>query len=156
MPGPQFAAEVPEFVEGHLDWLRDLYRHFHRHPELSMAEHATADRIEQELTALGLEPQRIGGTGVVAIVGNGDGPTVLARADIDALPLREDTGVEYASQAPGVMHACGHDAHATALLGATRTLSENRDAWSGTYIAVFQPGEETAAGARAMVDDGLL
>ncbi|MCT1435596.1 amidohydrolase, partial [Dietzia maris] len=175
MAGPQFAAEVAEYVEGHLDWLRDLYRHFHRHPELSMAEHATADRIEQELTALGLEPQRVGGTGVVAFISNpapagagpsgadptapnptAEGPTVLARADIDALPLQEDTGLEYASQAPGVMHACGHDAHATALLGATRILTENRDEWSGTYIAVFQPGEETAAGARAMVDDGLL
>ncbi|MCT1865532.1 amidohydrolase [Dietzia sp. HMSC21D01] len=165
MAGPQFAAEVAEYVEGHLDWLRDLYRHFHSHPELSMAEHATADRIEQELTALGLEPKRIGGTGVVAVISNpahagagtsGEVPTVLARADIDALPLQEDTDLEYASETPGVMHACGHDAHAAALLGATRILAENRDAWSGTYIAVFQPGEETAAGARAMVDDGLL
>ncbi|GAA3512936.1 hypothetical protein GCM10022294_24390 [Dietzia aurantiaca] len=156
MPSISSPATLESAVSDHLPWLRDLYRHFHRRPELSMAEHATAGRIEQELTALGLEPQRIGGTGVVAVIENGEGPTVLARADTDALPLQEDTGLEYASQAPGVIHACGHDAHAAALLGATRVLSENRDEWSGTYIAVFQPGEETAAGARAMVDDGLL
>ncbi|MDN4507473.1 M20/M25/M40 family metallo-hydrolase [Dietzia maris] len=83
-------------------------------------------------------------------------PTVLARADIDALPIQEATGLERASQTPGVMHACGHDAHAAALVGAARILTENRKAWSGTYIAVFQPGEETAAGARAMIADGLV
>lgn len=153
---PDPAAELADRAADLLPWLRDLYRHFHRHPELSMTEHATADRIERELAALGLEPQRIAGTGVVAVIGNGEGPTVLARADIDALPIEEDTGLEYASRAPGVMHACGHDAHAAALLGATRILAEHRDVWSGTYIAVFQPGEETAAGARAMVDGGLL
>ena len=131
-PVPDPAAEPADRAADLLPWLRDLYRHFHRHPELSMAEHATADRIERELTALGLEPQRIAGTGVVAVIGNGEGPTVLARADIDALPIEEDTGLEYASRTPGVMHACGHDAHAAALLGATRILAENRDAWSGT------------------------
>lgn len=179
------ATGLADRVAGHLPWLRELYRHFHRHPELSMAEHETADRIEQELIALGLEPQRIAGTGVVAVIRNPgpatpgpatpgpanldpanpdpagatpatEGFTVLARADIDALPIQEDTGLEYASQTPGVMHACGHDVHAAALLGATRILAEHRDAWSGTYIAVFQPGEETADGARAMVDGGLL
>ncbi|MGN7225858.1 amidohydrolase [Dietzia maris] len=171
MPTIASPATLESAVSTHLPWLRDLYRHFHRHPELSMAEHATADRIEQELTALGLESQRIGGTGVVAVISNpgpagtrpaaadappAEGPTVLARADIDALPIQEETGLEYASQTPGVMHACGHDAHAAALLGATRILAEHRDAWSGTYIAVFQPGEETADGARAMIDGGLL
>ena len=165
MPSIPNPAALEAAVSDHLPWLRELYRHFHRHPELSMVEHATADRIEQELTALGLEPQRIGGTGVVAVISNpgpagaghdAEGPTVLARADIDALPLQEDTGLEYASETPGVMHACGHDAHAAALLGAARILAENPRAWSGTYIAVFQPGEETAAGARAMVDGGLL
>ena len=85
-----------------------------------MAEHATAARIERELTALGLESQRIGGTGVVAVISNGEGPTVLARADIDVLPIQEGTGLDYASQTPGVMHACGHDAHAVALLGAVQ------------------------------------
>lgn len=155
MPSSISPAALEAAVADHLPWLRDLYRHFHRHPELSMAERATADRIEQELTALGLEPQRIGGTGVVAVISNpgpagagpsaadptvpaaAEGPTVLARADIDALPIQEATGLEYASETQGVMHACGHDAHAAALLGATRILAENRDAWSGTYIAVF-------------------
>ncbi|WP_236885414.1 amidohydrolase [Dietzia massiliensis] len=148
-------AGLADQVARHLPWLRDLYRHLHRHPELSVAEHATADQIERELTALGLESQRIGGTGVVAVIGNGEGPTVLARADIDALPMQEGTGLDYVSQTPGVMHACGHDAHAVALLGAVRVPSEHREGWSGTYIAVFQPGEETAAGARAMIEDGL-
>ena len=155
MSGKAFATEVAGYVEGHLEWIRDLYRHFHRHPELSMAEHATAERIEQELAALGLTPLRLAGTGVVTVIENGAGPAVLARADIDALPIQEGTGLEYASQTAGVMHACGHDAHAAALLGATRILAEHRHAWSGTYIAGFQPGEETAAGARAMIDDGL-
>lgn len=120
-----------------------------------MAEHATAERIEQELTAVGLSPMRVGGTGVVVVIKNGPGTTVLARADTDALPVTEDTGLEYSSEVPGVMHACGHDMHAAALLGAVRVMNESRDAWSGTYIAVFQPGEETAAGAQAMLDDGL-
>lgn len=156
MAGQVPAAGPADRVAEHLGWLRELYRHFHRHPELSMAEHATADRIEQELIGLGLEPQRIGGTGVVAVIENGKGPTILARADTDALPVDEDTGLEYASETPGVMHACGHDMHAAALLGSVRVLVEHGEAWSGTYIAVFQPGEETAAGARAMVDDGLV
>ncbi|MDV8001446.1 amidohydrolase [Rhodococcus sp. IEGM 1408] len=156
MAGQGPAAGLADRVEGHLVWLRGLYRHFHRYPELSMNEVGTADRIEQELVALGLSPLRVAGTGVVAVIQNGEGPVVLARADTDALPVTEDTGLEYASAVPGVMHACGHDAHAAALLGAVRVLAEHREAWSGTYIAVFQPGEETAAGARAMVADGLV
>ena len=141
---------------GQLEWQRGLYRHFHRHPELSLAEHATAERIEAELTGLGLDVQRVGGTGVVTVLENGAGPTVLARADIDALPVTEDTGLEYASTVEGVMHACGHDLHLVALLGAVRLLTGHRDAWSGTYIAVFQPAEENATGAQAMLDDGLV
>nr|WP_217354174.1 M20/M25/M40 family metallo-hydrolase [Dietzia sp. oral taxon 368] len=130
-------------VSDYLPWLRDLDGHFTRHPELSMAAHATADRIEQELTALGLEPQRSGGTSVVAVVSNPrlagagptgaaaaaaapdsteEAPTVLASADIDALPFQEGTGLEYASETPGVMHACGHDAHA----GCTRPAGSRR------------------------------
>ncbi|WP_236866482.1 amidohydrolase [Brevibacterium daeguense] len=127
----------------------------HRTPELSMEEHRTAERIEGEIARLGLTCQRIGGTGVVAVIENGDGPTVLARADIDALPVSENTGLDYSSEVDGVMHACAHDMHTVALLGAAAALAENRAAWSGTYIALFQPGEETAAGAQAMVDDGL-
>ena len=150
------ASTIIDQVEGQLDWQRELYQHFHRHPELSLQEHQTAERIERELSELGLEPLRIGGTGVVAVLENGEGATVLARADIDALPVAEDTGLDYASENPGVMHACGHDVHITALLGAVRLLQQNREAWSGTYIALFQPAEENAAGAQAMVDDGLV
>jgi amidohydrolase len=133
-----------------LDWQRELYKHFHRHPELGLQEHQTSARIESELAALGYEIQRIGGTGVVGILANGEGPVVLARADIDALPVTEDTGLEYSSTVHGVMHACGHDMHMATL------LADHRDAWSGTHIALFQPAEETAAGAKAMVADGLV
>lgn len=149
------ATDPLDALDEQLEWQRELYRDLHRHPELSLAEHATADRIERELTELDLDPFRCGDTGLVAVLRNGDGPTVLARADIDALPVTEDTGVDYASQTEGVMHACGHDMHAAALLGAVRLLAGHRDAWSGTYVAVFQPSEENGAGARAMLDDGL-
>jgi amidohydrolase len=142
-------------IDTQLDWQRDLYKDFHRSPELSLQEHRTADRVESELTGLGLEVKRIGGTGVVGVLSNGTGPTVLARADIDALPVTEDTGLDYSSTEAGVMHACGHDMHLVALLGAARLMAENTDSWSGTYIALFQPAEENAAGAQAMVDDGL-
>ncbi len=103
----------------------------------------------------------VGGTGVVGILRNGDGPSVLLRADMDALPVREDTGLDYASTAVTddgvpVMHACGHDVHVVCLLGAVEVLAARRDEWSGTVVAVFQPAEETADGARAMVDDGLV
>lgn len=135
---------------------RALYRDLHLQPELSMQEHNTAQRIEEELGTLGVEVQRIGGTGVVAVLRNGNGPAVMARADTDALPLSEHTGLDYASKIDGVMHACGHDMHVAALLGAVKVLAANTNAWSGTYIAVFQPGEEIAAGAQAMLDDGLV
>lgn len=137
-------------------WSEELYKHFHRTPELSMQEHETAARIEAEIRQMGLETQRIGGTGVVAVVENGEGPTVLARADIDGLPLTEAEAVDYRSENDGVMHGCGHDFHITALLGALRALAEQRESWSGTYIALFQPAEETAEGAAAMVDDDLV
>ncbi|WP_153506331.1 amidohydrolase [Cumulibacter manganitolerans] len=149
------------------DWQDDLYIHFHRNPELSFVEHQTHDRIAEELDRLdGVEVVRhIGETGLVGIVRNGDGPTVLMRADIDALPVRELTGLEYASTVVGVssdgetspvMHACGHDIHISSLLGATRLLTEHTDAWSGTFLALFQPAEERATGAEKMVDDGLV
>ncbi|SDR91530.1 hippurate hydrolase [Brevibacterium siliguriense] len=142
-------------IDSQLDWQRAVYKDLHRHPEVSLAEHKTAERIESELTGLGLDVKRIGCTGRVTVIENGEGPTVLARADIDALPVTEDTRLDFASEVDGVMHACGHDMHAAALLGAVRLLNENRDAWSGTYIALFQPAEENAAGAKAMIDDGL-
>jgi amidohydrolase len=141
-----------------------LYRELHASPELSMQEHATAELIEQRLTALDIENFRCGGTGVVGVLRNGDGPTVAFRADTDGLPLAEDTGLDYASTATGrledgtevpVMHGCGHDTHMAALLTAAELLAGARGAWAGTVVLVFQPGEETAAGARAMLEDGL-
>lgn len=142
-------------IDSQLDWQRDLYKDFHREPELGLEEHKTADRIESELKEMGLKATRVSETGLVAVLENGDGPTVLARADIDALPVTEDTGLDYSSTVDGVMHACGHDMHIVALLGAVRLMNDNRDSWSGTYIALFQPSEENAAGAKAMIDDGL-
>lgn len=144
-------------------WQEELYVHLHANPELSMQETETAAEVTRRLDELGYETQQIGG-GVVGVLANGDGPTVLFRADMDALPVKELTDLPYAStktatdadgnQVP-VMHACGHDMHVVAGLGAASLLAEQRDAWSGTYVALFQPGEETAAGARSMVDDGL-
>lgn len=136
-------------------WQEELYVHLHKHPELSMQEVETAAEITRRLASYGYDVQQIGG-GVVGVLANGDGPAVLFRADIDALPVEEATGLPYASEVPGVMHACGHDVHITAGLGAAALLAESRDAWSGTYIALFQPAEETAEGARSMVADGLV
>lgn len=128
---------IEKSLEALEDWQEELYKDVHRHPELSMQEEQTAGRIERELSQLGLETRRFGGTGVVAVIENGKGPTVLARADIDALPVTEDEIVDYRSEVDGVMHACGHDFHLSALLGAVRALGENLGAWSGNYIAVF-------------------
>jgi amidohydrolase len=150
------ADDVFTSLEQGLEWQRDLYKELHRNPELSMEEHRTADRIEQELTGFGYQVQRIGGTGVVGVLDNGAGRTVLSRADIDALPVTEATGLDYASENEGVMHACGHDMHVAALLGAAKLMAAHRDDWAGTHVALFQPGEETAAGAQAMVNDGLV
>ncbi|SDB80008.1 hippurate hydrolase [Raineyella antarctica] len=135
-------------------WQEELYKDLHRHPELSMQESRTAATITERLAAFGYEVKQVGG-GVVGVLANGEGRNVLYRADFDALPVTEDTGLEYSSTVQGVMHACGHDMHVVAALGAAELLAARRDAWSGTYIALFQPGEETAAGARSMVEAGL-
>lgn len=146
--------------------LADFYRDLHRHPELSFQELRTSARIAAALEPLDTEVTTgVGGTGVVAVIANGEGPVVMLRADIDALPMAEDTGLPYASTARGtdpdgvegpVMHACGHDMHATCLLGAVTLLSRSRHAWSGTVVAVFQPAEELVQGANAMIADGLF
>ena len=146
--------------------LEALYCDLHAHPELSMQERRTAGRVADHLRRAGLEvTDGVGGTGVVGLLRNGEGPTVMLRADMDALPVREATGLAYASVEVGtdrdgnevpVMHACGHDLHVTWLVGATRLLAGAPDAWKGTVLAVFQPAEETAQGARAMIDAGLL
>jgi amidohydrolase len=146
--------------------LEGLYRDIHAHPELSLQERRTAGLAAGVLRTAGYEvTEGVGTTGVVGLLRNGDGPTVMLRADMDALPVREGTGLPYAStvtatDADGretpVMHACGHDMHVTWLAGAAGLLARSRDAWHGTVLAVFQPAEETAQGARAMIDDGLF
>ena len=145
--------------------LRALYEQLHANPELSFMEVNTAALIAKELRALGIEvTERVGRLGVVGVLRNGPGPTVLLRTDMDALPLKETTGVAYASTAvvkdlqgrdQPAMHACGHDVHMTSFIGAARTLVAVRDRWSGTVVFVAQPAEEIVAGARAMLDDGL-
>lgn len=144
--------------------MHDLYRRLHAHPELSMQEHKTAGIISEYLEALGIEVIICGGTGVIGVLRNGDGPVVGFRADIDGLPIAEDTGRSYASTDTGtledgsqvpVMHGCGHDMHIVALLAASTLLSQSPNLWSGTIVFIFQPGEETGVGAKAMVNDGL-
>ena len=146
--------------------LAELYRDLHQHPELSLQETRTAGRLAAELRPLGYEvTEQIGGTGVVGVLRNGPGPTVMLRADFDALPVLEKTGLPYASEARAtdkdghdvpVMHACGHDMHAACLVGAAALLASARDQWSGTLLIVFQPAEELTRGARDMVADGLF
>jgi hippurate hydrolase len=155
-------ARLPDIAAG----LADLYRDLHAHPELSYAETRTAAEVARRLTALGADvTEGVGATGVVGVLRNGAGPTVLLRADMDALPVAEQTGLPYASTARGidsdgndvpVMHACGHDMHVTCLLGALDLLTGARPAWTGTVLAVFQPAEEVGGGAEGMVAAGLF
>jgi amidohydrolase len=161
---------VDDSVWSELDELRgglaEFYRDLHRHPELSLEEHRTAQLIADGLRPLGFEvTEGVGGTGVVGLMRNGDGPAVMLRADFDALPVEERTGLPYAStvRARGqdgdevpVMHACGHDMHATCLLGAAAMLARTPGTWSGTLLVVFQPAEELARGATDMISDGLF
>ena len=147
------------------EWQEDFYRDLHRHPELSHQEHETARKVAARLTDFGYDVHDgIGGTGVVGVLANGDGPRVLMRADMDALPVQEATGLPYtstvtATDADGtevpVMHACGHDVHVACLLGAAELLAGSTDQWSGTAVLLFQPAEELGDGARAMVEDKL-
>ncbi|NUT33261.1 MAG: amidohydrolase [Hamadaea sp.] len=162
---PGFAAAV-RGIDAIRPTLHELYKDLHAHPELSFAETRTAGIVARELGRIGFEvTTEVGRTGVVGVLANGDGPRVLLRADFDALPVAEATGLPYASAATGVdpdgttvpvMHACGHDMHVTCLLGALELLAAARDHWTGTILAVFQPAEELGAGAEAMIDDGLF
>jgi amidohydrolase len=146
--------------------LEALYKDVHAHPELSMQETRTAGLAADRLRTAGFEVSTgVGKTGVVGLLRNGEGPTVMLRADMDALPIEEATGLPYASKVKTkdrdgktvpVGHMCGHDMHVTCLVGATTLLAQARDAWRGTLLAIFQPGEETAEGAQAMIDDGLF
>lgn len=165
--GAAFATEALEEAarRDYDKHLGELFEHFHRNPELSFQETKTAKRLAKELRRAGAKVKTgVGGTGVVGMIRNGEGPMVLVRADMDGLPIREETGLVYASTrtqkgADGkvvpVMHACGHDVHMTALVGTARRLMANRESWSGTVMLVGQPAEERIGGAKAMLEDGL-
>lgn len=168
LPGPIAPPSGADaaWIEAEIDGLIDLYQHLHQHPELSNFEQQTATRIARELQEAGVDEvtSGVGGHGVVGVIRNGEGPTVLVRTDLDALPVVEETGLPYAStvtttdtagETVGVMHACGHDVHMTCFVGTARWLADHRDAWSGTVLLVAQPAEERVSGARAMLDDGL-
>ena len=145
--------------------LKDLFEHFHANPELSHREFKTSKRLAAEISALGYDvTEGVGGTGIVAILENGDGPTVMIRADMDGLPVKEDNDLPYKSTATQedfdgfvkpVMHACGHDTHITSLVGTARQMAARTDTWSGTLVLIGQPAEERISGARAMLADGL-
>lgn len=153
-------AAVLEGLDAARGWQEELYRDLHANPELSHHEQRTARVVADRLRAAGLQVHEgVGGFGVVGVLDNGPGPRVLLRADMDAMPLREDTGLSYAStvvtDGGPVMHACGHDVHVTCLVGAVALLAGRREAWSGSLVALFQPAEETGDGARAMIADGV-
>jgi len=168
VPGRSKGADAPSVD----DWLKEsqhallgLYTELHEHPELSFQETKTSERMADELKKIGAEVStKVGKMGVVGVLKNGEGPTVLVRTDMDALPVTEETGLPYASKAKGVdprgqevgvMHACGHDIHMTSFVGTARWLAEHKDRWAGTVVFIAQPAEETIGGARAMLDDGL-
>ena len=163
-----FAADqaIKMAIEQHYDdHLEDLFVWFHQNPELSFLENKTAARLAEELRALGVVvTEGVGETGLVGIIENGEGPLVMIRADMDGLPILEDSGLSYMSRARQVnldgdempvMHACGHDMHVTSLVGTSKMLMDNLDKWSGTVMLVGQPAEEIINGAKAMLDDGL-
>ncbi|MBL4819056.1 MAG: amidohydrolase [Deltaproteobacteria bacterium] len=145
--------------------LASLWDHFHQNPELSLMEHKTAERLAKELRVVGFEvSEGIGGTGIVAILKNGPGPMIMVRADMDGLPVREQSGLPNQSKVEtkdwngnivGVMHACGHDVHMTSLVGTARQMASIKDQWSGTLMLIGQPTEEKGPGASAMMDDNL-
>jgi amidohydrolase len=163
---PNLTDPVLKDLANLLPDLEALYKDVHAHPELSMQETRTAGLAAQRLRVAGYEvTERVGKTGVVGLLRNGAGPTVMLRADMDALPIEEATGLPYASKVKAkdrdgntvpVGHMCGHDMHVAWLAGATALLAQAREAWRGTLVAVFQPGEETAEGAQAMIDDRLF
>ncbi|MEP5939133.1 MAG: amidohydrolase [Erythrobacter sp.] len=152
------AADMPELIA--------LYQDLHANPELSFQEHKTAAKLAQRARDLGFEvTEGVGQTGVVAVMRNGDGPTVMLRADMDGLPVVEQTGLPYASKQigvpasgveTGIMHACGHDTHMAAWVGAAQLLAERKDEWRGTLVMILQPAEELGLGALAMLEDGLF
>ncbi len=163
--GPAAADTLREAIAADMDSLMAIYRDLHANPELSGQEVRTAAKLAAEAKRLGFSvTEQVGGTGVVAVMENGPGPVVLLRADMDALPLEEKTGLPYASKVKAmtpqgveshVMHACGHDTHMAGWVAAARQLTARKDEWSGTLVMILQPAEEIGAGAEAMLDDGL-
>ena len=152
------ATDYMAEAEALRDELIDRRRDFHRHPELAFQEHRTAGIVADELNSLGLEVQTgVGKTGVIGILeGANDGPTILYRADMDALPIQEENEAEYVSRAAGKMHACGHDGHTAIALGIAKLLNKHREQMGGRVKFVFQPAEEVGSGASSMIDDGAL
>lgn len=162
---PATANDLRTDLAGDMPGLMELYRDLHANPELSFEEHETAAKLAARMRDLGFAvTENVGQTGVVAVLENGDGPTVMLRADMDGLPVVEQTGLEYASKRiatpasgveTGVMHACGHDTHMAAWIGAAQLLQERQNEWSGTLVMILQPAEELGEGALAMLEDGL-
>jgi len=163
---PAAAATLNEAIRADMPQLMALYRDLHANPELSMQEVRTPAKLAPEMRKLGFQvTEKVGKTGLVAVMRNGPGPVLMLRADMDALPVAEQTGLPFASKVrvttaqgveTGVMHACGHDTHVTAWLGTARRLAAAKDQWSGTLMMILQPGEETSEGAKAMLEDGLF
>src|SRR4051812_462099 len=160
------AATLSDSIRADMPQLMTLYRDIHANPELSMQEVRTPALLAPKMRALGFEvTEHVGKTGLVAVMKNGPGPVLLIRADMDALPVEEQTGLPFASKVraktldgvgTGVMHACGHDTHITTWLATGRRLAAMKDQWSGTLVMILQPGEEMVLGAKAMLDDGLF
>ncbi len=169
-PGTAALKDRVQKINGHVAdqyaHLESLYKHFHTHPELSLHEEQTAARLAREMKEIGFEvTPNVGGHGLVCVLKNGPGPTVLVRTDMDALPVVEQTGLPYASKVRtrdkngnevGVMHACGHDMHMTCWVGTARVLANMKERWQGTLIFIGQPAEEIGSGARMMLEDGLF
>jgi amidohydrolase len=163
---PSTAATLSDSIRADMPQLMTLYRDLHAHPELSMQEVRTPALLAPEMRKLGFQvTEHVGKTGLVAVMKNGPGPVLLIRADMDALPVKEQTGLPFASQVTGklpdgtetpVMHACGHDTHITTWLATGRRLAAMKDQWSGTVVMILQPGEERVMGAKAMLEDGLF
>ena len=146
-------SEIKNIEKNIIDWRRD----FHQYPELGFEEHRTSKIIGETLKEMGLAPQmNVGKTGVTADLTFGEGPTIALRADMDALPMQETSGLDFSSKHDGVMHACGHDGHMAMLLGAAKVLTQIGDSFNGTVRFIFQPAEEGAGGARYMIEDGCL
>jgi amidohydrolase len=166
MTAPAGAQDLHQSIARDMPDLMALYRDLHANPELSMQETRSAARMAQEARSAGFTvTTNVGGTGVVAVMANGPGPVLLLRADMDALPVEEQTGLPFASRArgtgiggveSGIMHACGHDTHMTTWVGTARRMAAMRSSWSGTLVMIAQPGEEIGRGALAMLDDGLF